>query len=151
MFMDDVRQCGGPGCEQPLARQSTGRPPRYCSPRCRKAAQRERDRRAEVERWLPAAVAESPAAVAWTRESLELQIGRAGDLAAAVVEAAGGTDWDKLISVLDAYRWKAADVEIAARMYFDATDYAAWLAGQSDPAQTDGRSRPWRPPATRQG
>jgi hypothetical protein len=161
MLMDDVARCAGPGCEQPLARQSTGRPARYCSPRCRKAAQRKRDRQAEAERWLAAAAADLPAAIAQARRTLEAQIDRAGDLAAAVVDlAAGGNDRDELISVLEAYRGKAIDVEIAARIYFSATEYAVRLAGrtgadvadgQSGPAQTSGRPRPRRGAAARPG
>jgi hypothetical protein len=161
MFMDDVARCAGPGCEQPLARQSTGRPARYCSPRCRKAAQRERDRQAEAERWLAAAARDLPAAVTQARRNLEDHVDRAGDLAAAVVElAAGGNDRDELISVLAAYRTEAAYVELYARIYFDATEYAARLAGrtgadvaagQSGPAQTGGRPRPRRGAAARPG
>lgn len=35
---------GCPRCRAPVDRKPTGRPARYCSPRCRKAAWRERNR-----------------------------------------------------------------------------------------------------------
>jgi hypothetical protein len=62
--MDEAARCAGPGCGQPLVRQPAGRPARYCGPRCRKAAQRERDRRAGADQWLSEAAARAPAAAA---------------------------------------------------------------------------------------
>ena len=43
-------RCGNPACGRPIERQTTGRPARYCSGRCRQAARRERLRLAEAER-----------------------------------------------------------------------------------------------------
>ena len=45
----DARQaarCARPGCGEPLERQATGRPARYCSGKCRQTAHRARARAA---------------------------------------------------------------------------------------------------------
>jgi hypothetical protein len=124
---DDVARCAGPGCGQPLTRLATGRPARYCGPNCRKAAQRDRDRRAEAELQLAAWLAAARAAAARSWHQLGEDAHAAGGLAAAVVTHAAGHDRQDLTAKLAEFRETARRVEALAIEYFDAAALATRL------------------------
>jgi hypothetical protein len=71
-----------------------------------------------------------PSGRRWARRHLEEHVGRADDLAAAVVELAAGDDRAKLLRALAAYHAEADGIEIAAVQYFTATADAARLTGR---------------------
>jgi hypothetical protein len=125
--MDEVVRCAGPECNRPLMRLGTGRPPKYCGPNCRKAAQRARDRVAEVERQrvLKLAGAKSTAARSW--RPLEEISHEAEDLAAAVLAYAAGGDRADLVGKLAEFREAAWQLEDLAMTYFDAAELAKQL------------------------
>jgi uncharacterized Zn finger protein (UPF0148 family) len=127
---DDVVQCAGPGCGQPLTRLATGRPARYCGPNCRKAAQRDRDRQAEAARQRAAQLAAARAAAARSWRQLEEDAHETGDLAAAIVAYAAGQDRRDLTVKLAEFRDTARRVEALAIEYFDATALTARLTGR---------------------
>lgn len=126
MIVNDIARCAGPDCRRPLTRRATGRPARYCGAQCRKAAQRERNRRADAEQRL----APAQAAAVRARQHLEEHVDSALDRAAAVVELAAGHDQAKLARMLAAYRAEANSIEIAAIKLFEATALAARLTYQ---------------------
>ena len=61
--------CAGPGCTEPIRRQGTGRPARFCSPACRtrsRRAKRAKDTPITVEVDYPSASSRGrPAGTAW--------------------------------------------------------------------------------------
>lgn len=89
--MDDTRDPAACGqCGKPIAPQQRGRPRRWCSDACRKAAQRARNRPAVDERRRAAqlAVARAEASRAW--KHLQATAGETQALAGAVLAAASG-------------------------------------------------------------
>jgi hypothetical protein len=129
--MDDVARCARPGCSRPLTRRVTGRPARYCGPNCRKAGQRERDRRARAEQQRAAQLAKARVAVARERRRLEQHVERAPELAAEVVELASEDNRQALDLALYLYREEASGIEIAALKYFTAAARVAQLNGRA--------------------
>lgn len=125
--MNDVARCAGPGCGKPLTRLATGRPPRYCGPNCRKAAQRDRDRRADAERQRAEQLATARAAANRAWRHLEEDAYEAGELASAVVTYAAADDRHALAVKLAEFREAARRVEALAIEYSDATALAARL------------------------
>jgi hypothetical protein len=128
--MDEVARCAGPGCNKPLTRLGTGRPPKYCGPNCRKAAQRERDRAAEAQRqWARRlADAKGTAAAAW--RPLEETAREAEELAGAVLAYAAGSDRVDLAAKLAEWHETAGQLEQLAITYFDATELAGRLEAE---------------------
>jgi hypothetical protein len=120
----DAARCAGPGCGKPLTRLATGRPARYCGPNCRKAAQRDRDRRAEAERQRAAQLAGARAAAARAWRPLEEDVHEVAELARAVLACAAGEDRHDLAVKLAEFREAARRVETLALSYFDATALA---------------------------
>jgi hypothetical protein len=140
--MSDVIRCAGPGCDKPLTRLATGRPPKYCGPNCRKAAQRARDRAAEAGRRRALLLAEAQAAAAGSWRPLEEAANEAAELAGAVLAyAASGTRTD-LAAKLAEFHEVARQLEDYATTYFDATELAGQL--EAEPAECDA-SGPVRP------
>ena len=125
--MDDIAQCDGPGCYRLLVRQHVGRPAHYCCPRCRKAAQRERDRQAGVERKRAAQLAEAQAAATKAWRHLQEDIDLAGDLAGAVADLAAGNDRHNLVTMCARYGALADRIEAVALEYFDENARAVLL------------------------
>jgi hypothetical protein len=129
--MHEVVRCAGPGCNRPLTRLGTGRPPKYCGPNCRQAAKRARDRAAEAERQRALRLAEAKATAARTWRPLEEISREAEELAAAVLAYAAGGDRRDLTAKLAELHGAVGQLERLAMTYFDAAE----LAGQLQAAQ----------------
>lgn len=125
----DPAACGR--CGKPIAPQRRGRPRRWCSDACRKAAQRDRDRPGVEERRRSArlAAARAEASRAWRR--LQETAGETRDLADAVLKAAASGDPGALDTALAEFSAASRDLADTARAHSDAARRSASL---EDPA-----------------
>jgi hypothetical protein len=126
-----VARCAGPGCGRPLARKATGRPPKFCSGNCNKAAQRARARAAEAERARAAQLAVARAAADRLRRPLEEAGFRTvAEAAALVVSCAADQDRPRaeLDQAVTRLLGAAGDLAGIAREFRAAADLAARLS-----------------------
>jgi uncharacterized Zn finger protein (UPF0148 family) len=137
LAVNDVLRCAGPGCSRPLVRLGTGRPPRYCGPNCRKAAQRARDRAADNDRQRAEQLAGAQETAARTWRPLEEASRDTEELAAAVLSYAAGADRRDVAAKLAELHQAVRQLEHLAMTYVDATELARRL---KEPRET--------PPAT---
>lgn len=129
--MCEVPRCAGPDCNRPLTRLGTGRRPKYCGDRCRKAAQRERGRQAEAGQRRAAQLAEAKATMARLAKPLnDAAFRTAADQAASVYSCANDpeltpADLDQAIARA---RLAVDELAVLARDYRRAADQSSNLS-----------------------
>jgi hypothetical protein len=110
-----------------------GRPRAWCGDACRKAAQRDRDRGAALDRRQAAELATARAQTARTWRPLEAASEETAELAARVLACATGTDRDRLAAVLGELRAASAELARLAEAYFDAAQLVSQAPGATLP------------------
>jgi hypothetical protein len=120
-------------CGKPLEQLPRGRPRRYCTDSCRKAAQRDRDRGAALDRRQAAGLATARAVTARTWRPLEAASMDAADLAGRVLALAAGDDREGLDAAIGELRAATAALASLAEAYFSASQVVAQAPGAALP------------------
>jgi endogenous inhibitor of DNA gyrase (YacG/DUF329 family) len=120
-------------CGKPLERLGRGRPRLFCSPACRKGAQRDRDRPAADERRRAGQFADARAEAARAWRPLEEAAQETADLAGAVLAYATDEDRASLLAKIGELRAAVGDVARLATGYFDASELARSLEEAAPP------------------
>ena len=124
-------------CGKPLEQLRRGRPRRYCSDGCRKAAQRGRDRGAALDRRRAAELATARATTARTWRPLEEASMEAADLAAAILAYAAGDDPGALAVKLGELRAAVDALASLAEAYCHAAQRVAQAPDATPPTTTE--------------
>lgn len=126
MSASDWPRCQRPGCDNFVPRLGTGRPCKYCKPKCRVADWRARRRADDAERRRADQLAAALATTARTRQQLQDDTGQAARLAAEITaHAVAGAIPDLHHAVAD---WR----DLARRIETTALDRATAVARTRD-------------------
>ena len=127
MPASDWPRCQRPGCDNFIPQPGTGRPGKYCKPKCRVAHWRARRRALDGERRRAGQLAAAQATTTRTRQQLQHDTGQAARLAAEITAHAAAGAIPDLNRALADWRDLARRIETTALENATATTRARHL------------------------